>query len=349
MRVIGCFLEYKKWAKLQSTYTKFRTGSDGHIHPSYSIHGTRTGRLASRGPNWQNLPATVKKLFGPVAGNVFVQGDYSNIDMRVLSYESGDDVLQAIFASGARIHDENVKILFGLFPDDPMFPVAKRAAKTYIFGRGYGGRLKGIYERIVSQISPMEREMNISLGLTWEKFCTADAAYRQAHPAYVAWVGRMLEQGEITRACTTEFGRKRFFLGTNSEISREILNTPIQGTAADVCNTALISMQEWIDGHPEFKTRLVGTVHDSIVIECPEIHTVKMAGILKSIMEKPLELWTRRVVFPAEIEICTKSWAEHVSLEEFTNGNSRNQRCAGDTAPETDWNFEGEETEIAEN
>lgn len=303
-------MEYKKWAKLQSTYTEFAIGTDKRIHPSYKIHGTRTGRLASAAPNWQNLPKSVKKLFGPEEGNVMVAADYSNIEMRVLAYETDDEVLQEIFDSGRKIHDENVKIMFGIDKSDPAYDACKKAAKIYIFGRGYGGGLKGIYERVVIQVP--------ELSISYEDFEEIDNAYRSAHPKYVKWVERMEEQAQ-QRQVKNAFGRVRYFLDPIESVKREILNTPIQGTAADIFNTSLIKVQEWIDEEEVGNVSLIGAVHDSIVLECSREDAVKVAEKLVEIMERKIRLWDKEVSFPVEAEICLTSWAEPVSLEDYKN------------------------------
>lgn len=312
IKTLQAFLNYKLWLKLQTTYTEFATGADGRIHPGYKIHGTRTGRLASNGPNWQNLPKAVKVLFGPNEGNVIISADFSNIEMRVLAYETNDDILQEIFDSGKKVHDENVKVMFGLDSSHEGFEVAKRAAKTYIFGRNYGGSVKGIYERLIIQVPELK--------LSYEEFVRIDEAYREKHPAYVNWVNEMQEQANH-RFVINGFGRKRYFLDSMDKVKREILNTPMQSTAADCFNLALIEVQDWIDTCKlKKKPMLIGAVHDSIVIECSIEDMEIAADTLKAIMEKKrfYPKWNKHVSFPVDVEICFDNWAEGVKLAKAT-------------------------------
>lgn len=313
VRALEVYGDYSKWAKLGSTYTTFKVEEDGRVHPSYLIHGTRTGRLASRGPNWQNLPPIVKHLFGPAPGNAFVLADFSNIEMRVMAFETEDEVLQADFAAGRLPHNENVRTMFGLEEDHPMFKVAKRAAKTYIFGRGYGGGLYGIFERTSMQVP--------ELGLTFQRFKEIDAAYRAKHPAYFAWADKIQAYALEHQEVSTATGRVRKFIGsTESEIKREALNTPIQGVAGDVANNALIEVEEWcrLVGKGD---KLISAIHDSIGVECKLSRVEEVAAALVRIMEKKRDLWGRQVSFPVEVEIGVHSWGETMSLEDFKNGN----------------------------
>ena len=308
VQVIGMMLDWSRWHKLSTTYFTFHSGSDGRIHPSYPIHRTRTGRLASKSPNFQNLPECVTVLFGPAPGNVFVKPDWSNIEMRVLSFASDDDVLQTQFAKGIPIHDANVKTLFGIDKSDPRFPAYKRAAKTYIFGRGYGGGLPGIFERVSTQVP--------EAGLTFENFKRADAAYRAAHPRYVQWAENIVRTATETRTCVNAFGRRRIFLGDEGSIKREVLNTPIQSTAADIANQCLIQIQEWIDTH-KTTAKLIVQIHDSIGIECHASEAERINKMMHDVMEQTFNVWGYKVSFPIETDVCEKSWGEHEKWEEW--------------------------------
>ena len=338
-RVVGAVdrvLNWSRWQKLKTTYYDFKPGSDGRMHPSYPIHRTRTGRLASKGPNWQNLTGAVTMLFGPEKGNVFVKPDWSNVEMRVLSFASDDTVLQEQFASGKKIHDENVKVLFGVDRKDPRFDTFKRAAKTYVFGRGYGGGLYGIFERVSMQVPEAK--------LTFEQFKRADTNYRAAHPAYVVWADGLIRQAVESRTCTNAFGRRRIFLGDEASIKREILNTPIQGTAADIANICMIELQDWIDNN-KTSAKIVLQQHDSIMVECGLAESARIRDVITRIMEQPFTVWGYTVSFPVETDICTESWGEHVKWEDWikVQQNARSVRqprsdnnSGGDS--NTDWN-----------
>jgi DNA polymerase I len=276
-------------------------------------------------------------LFGPEKGNVFIKPDWSNIEMRVLAFASHDEVLQETFATGRKVHDENVKILFGLDKSDTRFDTFKRAAKTYIFGRGYGGGLRGIFERVAMQVP----EAN----LTYEKMKAADDAYRQAHPKYVEWHDEIIQTVAETRTITNAFGRRRIFLGDENSIKREALNTPIQGTAADIANICLIQLHDWIESN-KTTAKLVLQQHDAIMIECSKHEAKRIKDLMETIMQQQFTIWGYDVSFPVETAISDKSWQEMVSWEEycesqrFNPNNGNVTQTSGDRDGSAGWNDE---------
>lgn len=288
--------------------------------------------------NWQNLPKEVKKLFGPNRGNVLVQADFSNVEMRVQYVCTGDDVLEEIFKSGKKVHDENTKVMFGVLPDATNFDVCKKAAKTYIFGRGYGGGLRGIYERVVMQVP--------ELGLTFEKFVAVDEAYRNAHPKYFAWHDKIIACALDTGEVHNGFGRVRKLSGSDGAVSRQALNTPIQGTAADIFNIALITLSEQLSDLRLGK--LVGAVHDSIIVECKKEDAMTVAVLMKQCMEQPHQLWGRTVSFPVDVELCEHNWGEAVKLDmKGAKDGMQDRRADGTTSDEREWVW-GEEDDDEE-
>lgn len=248
------------------------------------------------------------KVFVPAPGKAFVAGDFSNLELRVMAFEFDDDVLQRMFAEGKNIHTENAKVMFHAKETDADWKVKRDFAKRVVFGRSYGGGIRGIYERV----SAAHPEVNITMA----DFRTADRKYFEAHPKLREGFDRASKTARETRLCTTATGRKRFFLGTPEEIEREGINTPIQGAAGDIANESLIDVYEECLKHQGWG--IVATVHDSIVLEVPIAEVPKAAMILKAIMEKPRKLWGRTVVFPAEISVSTKSWGELVEYEQWT-------------------------------
>lgn len=223
---IAVYREYAEVHKLLTTYTSFPLDSDNRLRSPYRTTGTKTGRLASgnkkagEGGNVQNIPKEAKKIFVAPEAHVLLQLDYSNLELRILAEVSDDKVAKKAFAEGKNIHDENTKAMFGLSPEDPMWDAARRACKTYIFGRNYGGGLKGIHGRVTKAVP--------ELNLTYSHFCERDKAYRSAHPSYEKWYNETVKQVQSERCLTNAFGRKRYFLGRPNEIIREGLNFPIQ-------------------------------------------------------------------------------------------------------------------------
>jgi DNA polymerase I len=266
--------------------------------------------------NFQNIPSEAKQVFVPEHGKAFVQGDFSNLELRVMAYEFKDKVLEKMFAEGKNIHDENTKVMFGITKEHPNWKYIRRAAKVAVFGRSYGGGIRGIFERVSAQVP--------ELNFTMAQFKKADDKYFDAHPALAKGFEEAARIARETRCCVTATGRKRFFLGTPEEIEREGINTPIQGTAGDIENESLIELYAECEKHSDWK--LVATVHDSNVIECPIEDIDACAKVIKKVMEKPRHLWNRDVVFPADIEVSTKSWGDMEPYDEWKQRQSKKQR-----------------------
>jgi uracil-DNA glycosylase family 4 len=287
--------EFNEVDKLRSTYTRFPVWQDGRCHPSYLVHGTKTGRLSSKGPNAQNIPEDARHIFIAKPGCVLVGPDYSNLELRVIANESGDKPMLKTFSKGGSVHDENTKDLFGINEKSKLWKIARAAQKTYIFGKKcYGGTLRGIYEKVVNKAPELE--------LTFADFSRADARFDQKHPDLAAWCIKQANLGLTERRVTNAFGRVRILLGDDSEVEREALNTPIQGTAADIANLALIGIYTEIH-QKKMQARLVGQVHDQILIECPRTELTQIKRIMRKHMEMTHHLWDRDVSFPIEMKI----------------------------------------------
>lgn len=293
--------------KLLSTYTDFPVWSDGRVHPKYKVWGTATGRLSSGGEkeytsrddkvNAQNVPEEARRIFVAPKGTVILTADYSNLELRVLAYVSGDPVLIDIFAQGKNVHDENTRLLFGIDKDHPKWDVARRASKVYIFGRGYGGGLQGIYRRVWTAVP--------DLGLTFNQFRDVDEKYRLGHPVQEMWRNGVEHEVVNARQLRNVFGRLRIFLGTDDEIVREGLNFPIQSAAADIINISLIEM--W----PEVQSvgKLIAQVHDSLVFEVQEARVDELARIVQTHMEREFTIGKNTVRFPVDFKL-GPSWGE---------------------------------------
>lgn len=286
------FRSFQETSKLLSTYSSFPVWSDGRVHSNFRIHGTKTGRLASSEPNAQNLPKSARHLFVADAGCILLEADYSNLELRVLAYLADDRPMIETFAKGENIHDQNTKDLFGIDEEDATWPLARRAAKIFVFGRNYGGGLRGIFERVSKEVP--------SLGLTYSRFCEVDLAYRKAHPAYASWASRTRDQSLRDRFVCNAFGRKRILLGTDEEIQREGLNTPIQGTAADIINTAMIRLSKDFECLDPPASILV-QVHDSLLCMAKASQKKKVVSLLRERMQATYRIGEYDVEFPIEI------------------------------------------------
>lgn len=315
--VLDSLRNLKETEKLLSTYTVFSIRSDGRLHGNFLIHGTANGRLSSRSPNLQNIPWKTEKLgraFVPEQGNVFIEIDYSNLELRVLAYLSKDDKLINTFKEGRNVHSDNTKILFGIDETDPMWKSARRAAKTYIFGRNYGGTLRGIFERIVESVPELQ--------LTFSHFKELDNNYRKAHPKSTEWAEKTQQTVVATRTLRNAFGRVRIFLGNkpimgkDEGVKRAGLNFPIQSTAADIINMALINIYDKYKDDKDLK--ILFQIHDSLIFEAPKKKARVYAKDLKKLMEAPVEIEGERVSFPVDVNIGTTLYSEDMKEEHET-------------------------------
>ena len=287
---VSLLLQWRKLSKLKSTYTKFPVAKDNRVHGSYKIHGTATGRLSSQQPNMQNIPKIAKKIFIAEKGQVFVNADFSNLELRVLAAVTDDDVLQEMFDKGLNVHTENAKKL----------GVERRVAKTYIFGRNYGGSLKFMYSQVMNA--------NPDLKLSYQDFCDMDKKYFDAHPKYKEWFNNTTEEVLEKRELINVFGRKRIFLGSETDIKKEGLNFPIQSAAGDIMSLSIIEIYK---NKKAFKSKLSGTVHDSLITETPYEELPKWIAYVKKIMERDIEIKGKIYNFKTDFEI-GKSYGEMV-------------------------------------
>lgn len=257
--------------------------------------------------NAQNIPEEARKVFVPAPGHAFVSGDFSNLELRVMAYEFDDDVLQKQFTEGKSIHDENTKVMFGITKDSPQWKDCRYASKKHVFKRSYGGGIRSSYESVCAEVP--------DFSITYAQFTSADRKYFDAHPKLKEGFEKASTTALQTRVCTTATGRKRFFLGMPEDVKREGINTPIQGAAGDIENESLINLHAECLKHEDWK--LVATVHDSNVIECPIADVPLCAKVMKAIMEKPRHLWGKEIVFPVDISVSTKSWGEMESYADW--------------------------------
>jgi DNA polymerase-1 len=296
-RLVGfvtAFIQLNAKQKMISTYTSYPIGDDGRVHPSFLIHGTATGRLSCKEPNLQNQPDEVRRIFMAEEGCLFVQADYSNLELRVLAYAANDPTLQAPFLEGKNVHDTNTRELFGVQPDEPSWKAFRRAAKVYIFGRNYGGGLEGMYRRVTLEVP----EANLSFA----RFKAVDERYREAHPGYTVWAETLRRDVLATRRGRNLFGRTRTFYGNDNDVVKEGLNHPIQSTAADIINPVTIAL--WKRGLP-----LVCQVHDSLLFEVKEADVEEAKAVIRQEMERGFSLNGQSVAFPVDITV-GRSWGE---------------------------------------
>ena len=297
-------LEYRALAKLNSTYIQGLENyilDDGKIHTIYKQTLTRTGRLSSTDPNLQNIPVReemgrkIRKAFVPV-NDCFLSADYSQIELRILAHITECPALIKAFQDGEDIHSKVASDIFGV-PMENVTKVMRRTAKAVIFGIVYGISGFGLGENL--NISNKEAEEFIK-------------KYFHLYPEVKVWTEEIVALAKEKGYVTTLFGRKRVLeelTNTNYMIrqmgERMAMNTPIQGTSADVMKMAMINVyNRFIKEGIESKILL--QVHDEIIVDCKNSELDKIKKIIKEEMENVYPLSV-----PLKVEIDTGiNWYE---------------------------------------
>ena len=297
-RFLGFLKRHRELNKLINTFTNFPTDGENRVHSHYSIIGTVTKRLTSSNPNLQQIPKKAidaRKVFIAPKGFVLLSADYSNLEVRVLAYVTNDEVLISAFERGENIHDVNTKMAFNIDEDDPMWKLARRAAKIFFFGGiSYGGGDRTIHQKVVLEVP--------ELNLTFNAYKQMKANWIARHPAYTKWKGRTTKQVLRSRILKDSFNRVRVFFGDNKDIIKEGLNFPIQGTAAGVINKAMIKIDDTIT-EQTLTSSLIMQIHDQLVYEVPKDELEEMKKIVKETMEEPVNINGKMISFPVDLEI----------------------------------------------
>jgi DNA polymerase-1 len=267
--IIPAIMDYRMLTKLKSTYADGLMaviGSDGRIRTTFQNLVTATGRLSSTEPNLQNIPvrtdlgAEIRKMFIPKTGCVLVDADYSQIELRVLAHIAGDETMANAFISGQDVHTVTASQVFGVTMEQ-VTPLQRRHAKAVNFGIVYG----------ISEFSLAE-DIGVSRWEAKEYIDNYLANYRGVREYMKNVVADAREKGYTQ----TLYGRKRWIpelkssnFNIRSGAERIALNTPIQGTAADLIKLAMIRVDSALAKEfPEAKLLL--QVHDELIVECPE-------------------------------------------------------------------------------
>ena len=303
--IIPAIMDYRMLTKLKSTYADGlikEIGEDGRIHTTFQNLVTATGRLSSTEPNLQNIPvrtdlgAEIRKMFVPKKGSVLVDADYSQIELRVLAHIAGDEAMQRSFCEGQDIHTATAAQVFGVSPEQ-VTPLQRRHAKAVNFGIVYGISEFSLAEDI--GVSRYEAKRYIENYL---------ANFRGVRD-YMKQVVTDARENGYTQ---TLYGRKRYIPELKSSnfnirqgAERIALNSPIQGTAADLIKLAMIRVEEALTRQfPE--AELLLQVHDELIVECPEGIAPQVAELVSREMENVAQL---RVPLTAEAKF-GKSWYE---------------------------------------
>jgi DNA polymerase-1 len=296
-------MDYRMLTKLKSTYADGLLkviGADGRVRTTFQNLVTATGRLSSTEPNLQNIPvrtdlgAEIRKMFVPKPGCVLVDADYSQIELRVLAHIAGDQVMQTAFREGMDIHTVTASQVFGVAPEQ-VTSLQRRHAKAVNFGIVYG----------ISEFSLAE-----DIGVSRYEAKAYIDSYLANYPGVRAYMKQVVEDAREQGFTQTLYGRKRYIpelkssnFNIRSGAERIALNTPIQGSAADLIKLAMIRVEEALQAQfPE--ARLLLQVHDELIVECPEEIAAQVAALVSREMESIAQL---QVPLTAEANI-GKSW-----------------------------------------
>lgn len=287
--IVADILEYRKLSKLKSTYADGLANfidETGKIHTSFNQTITATGRLSSTDPNLQNIPIRmelgklIRKVFHPLEGDLFVDSDYSQIELRLLAHISGDEGLIEAFRENQDIHRSTASKVFGV-PFDDVTELQRRNAKAVNFGIVYGISAFGLSQDL--NIPQKEAQGFID-------------SYFATYPKIKEFLDRTVAQAKECGFTRTLFGRIRPIpeLSSSNFMQRQFgervaMNAPIQGTAADIIKIAMICVHDRLirDG---YKSRLILQVHDELLIETVEEEKEAVITLLEEEMRGAADL-----------------------------------------------------------
>jgi len=319
--VIELMLNYRELFKLKSTYIDSlpsQIGDDGRIHTHYHTDVTRTGRLSSKNPNLQNIPIRgdwgekIRKIFIAPRNHLILSADYNQIELRVMAHMSQDENLKEIFKRGEDAHTKTASQIFGK-EVTTVSNDERRIAKMVNFGIMYG-------------ISPfgLARELQID----YEKAKEIIERYFEEFPRVKLWIGDTLREAYEKGFVETLGGFRRYVLElkSNNRIirgagERSAVNSPVQGTAADIIKEAMVKLNEELR-IKNLETKMILQVHDELVFEVPEKELKKAAPMVKSVMETAFPLSVPLVV---DLKI-GKNWGEMKPYAGITRGSNNCRR-----------------------
>ncbi|NMA07886.1 MAG: DNA polymerase I [Clostridiales bacterium] len=288
--IIPYIIEFRQLTKLRGTYAdglpRFISPKDGRIHSNLQQLVTATGRLSSTDPNLQNIPvrkalgAELRRMFVAPEGWVLVDADYSQIELRLLAHIAEDTAMLEAFRKGFDIHRATAAVVAGISPED-VTPQQRSAAKAVNFGIVYG----------ISDYS-----LAGDLGITRAEARDYIARYLDRYAGVRDYMERVKKEAYENGYVTTLFGRRRELPELKSSNrntrmfgERVALNTPIQGTAADIIKRAMVNVADRLK-REGLRARLVLQVHDELIVETPREETETVKKLLTEEMEGAVSL-----------------------------------------------------------
>ncbi len=277
--IIDTFLEYAEVEKLKSTFVDNMPPllHHGRLHPQFHLHRAATGRLSSSGPNLQNIPTDgrVRSLFTAEPGNSLIVADYGQIEMRVFAMFSGDKQLKYIFENNIDIHTGTASVIYRVPPEE-VTPDQRKIGKVANFLMGYGGTAKRLYH-------------SAGGALTMEQAEEAVKGYDSGYAEMTEWKKLATDQARRDGYVETMGGRRRRLVGqidskdffTRIRAERQAINAIIQGTAAEICKDAMISLDRSLS-YPDCK--ILVQVHDEMIVSVPTTELNQWVPVVETAM-----------------------------------------------------------------
>ena len=286
--VIDQILKYRTYAKLLSTYVDgllTAQASDGRVHSTFIQTEARTGRISSTEPNLQNIPirtelgSRLRDFFVAGEGQLLVDADYSQIELRILAHITGDEAMQQAFLHGADIHRSTAAKIYHI-PESEVTPQLRSASKAINFGIMYG---KGAYS--------LSKDLDVPVKEADAFLKTYLAAFPKVDGYMQDCIAHAKEKGYVE----TLFGRRRALpelASSNFQVrasgERMARNTPIQGTAADIIKLAMVHVWQRLRDE-KLEARLLLQVHDELIVEAPESEVEEVKRVLREEMEQVVQ------------------------------------------------------------
>ena len=287
--VIGKILEYRQVVKLSSTYVDAllsKMDKDGRIHSFFDQTGTSTGRISSSEPNLQNIPVRtemgreIRRAFIPRDGWVLFDADYSQIELRILAHLSQDQNMMDAFLKNQDVHTRTASEVFEV-PMEEVTGDMRRSAKAVNFGLVYG-------------ISEFGLARNI--GISRREAGDFISRYFARYPGVKQFMDDAVKTGYQESCATTVMGRRRMLpelKSSNQNVrsfgERAAMNTPVQGTAADIIKLSMVRVHRALK-EKNLKARLILQVHDELIIECPKDELAQVEALLRDCMENAVQM-----------------------------------------------------------
>ena len=282
-------LEFRQFSKFKSTYVdvipQLVDAKTGRLHTTFNQTGAATGRLSSNNPNLQNIPVRselgrkIRGAFIPEDGWQFVAADYSQVELRIVAHLSGDARLAEAFHSGEDVHRRTAADVLGI-PMDQITSAQRNSAKAVNFGIVYGQTPYGLAQQ---------------LGISTEEAANFIARYFERYQGVQRYIESCLSTARDTGITRTLFGRLRQHPEINSKnglrrsmAERTAINSPIQGTAADIIKLAMIHISDELR-RVRLRTRMVLQVHDELIFEVPE-EELSVRDMIRNRMENVVKL-----------------------------------------------------------